>query len=287
MTLLSLENDRFIARVDTCGAQLASLLDKTTDEEYFWQRDVSFWAESAPICFPIVGALNDGTYTHNGESYQINKHGCVRYKDFTAAQPGADSLILSLHADAETLTSYPFDFILTLSFTLTREGIRVGYEVINRDDEDMPFSLGYHPAFTLGEGRTLDDAHVEFSTLESTDLFGVTPKGFGLREANFLKATSLLDLSISSFDRDALVFKDVESQEFSLYVGDSKRLTLKSGGAPHVAFWAAPKAPYLCIEPWYFCPDEADAPSELTDKPGIMMLAPDAVFNSHYEVVIP
>lgn len=56
---LQLENNIFVAQIDTLGAELCSLLRKDSGEEFVWQGDERYWAGHAPTLFPITGKLKD------------------------------------------------------------------------------------------------------------------------------------------------------------------------------------------------------------------------------------
>jgi galactose mutarotase-like enzyme len=291
LTHLTIENANFTAKIDPVGAQLVSLKRNTTDEEFIWQRDPQHWAESAPVCFPIVGNLRDGGYTHEGKAYSIAKHGCVRHQEFFKARHTGNSVALSFCANAKTKKSYPFNFKLTITFKVLDDGLRVEYSIENLDDAPMPMSLGYHPAIALADGASFSDFDIQFEEPEHADLYGVAPDGFGKREAGYLKNQNQLTLQQDIFDQDALVFKDVKSRKVTLVRrGTDWQLQMSTygfaGGAPHLALWSKPGAPFICIEPWYICPDEADTTSELAEKPGMTILASSGSFRAGYEISI-
>ena len=52
-----IENEAFIAEVNTLGAQLTRIYRKDNDTEYLWNGDVSVWKKLAPVLFPFVGRL--------------------------------------------------------------------------------------------------------------------------------------------------------------------------------------------------------------------------------------
>lgn len=286
MPVLTISNDVFTAAVDTDGAQLVSLKRNATGEEYIWQRDPAHWADSAPICFPVVGNLKDGGFSHEDKWYDIAKHGCVRGMPFFKARHTAKSIALAICANTKTRKSYPFSFKLTISFALDTDGLTVKYFAENLDEKTMPMSLGYHPAFALDLlTAPLSDYEIQFSDSETLDLYGITDKGFGLREKKFLKKQNSIPLSETIFENDALVFKNIASQTISIVRRDSDwRLDVETGGAPHLALWAKPAAPYVCIEPWYICPDAEDAPKELSEKTDISLIEPGDSFSSSYRI---
>ncbi|MCB0632868.1 MAG: aldose 1-epimerase family protein [Saprospiraceae bacterium] len=286
MDLVTIENDHFIAKIDRHGAQLAVLYCKTSSEEFVWQRDSAFWEESAPICFPIVGGLKDGTYTYDGQRYYMNKHGVVRYQDFQVVEHERDNCRLEIKANENTLASYPFQFTLAIDFKLTDQGIRVGYAISNKGGKDMPAGLGYHPAFNINiEEFKHADYEIRFSEKESLDLYWLNNGLLELKEEHYLNREDNIPLSAHLFDDDALIFKNITSDRISLVRKNSDwKIDMFTGGAPHLGIWAKPAAPYVCIEPWYTYQDSADVSGDLFEKPGMFVLQPGEVFESFYEV---
>ena len=57
--------------------------------------------------------------------------------------------------------------------------------------------------------------------------------------------------------------------------------------APSLGLWARRGAPYVCIEPWHGFDDDHAVSGELVDKPGIVSLAPGALFASTNSLSIP
>lgn len=286
MNAISIENHQFSAKVDLHGAQLASLYHKERSEELIWQRDPAYWAESAPICFPIVGDLKGGTYQYQGKEYTMKKHGVVRYADFSLKDYQADACTLEVQANETTLAAYPFLFALEIRFELTQQGIKVAYSIQNRDSKEMPASLGYHPAFNLDiQNYKHSDYEIKFSEKEQLDLYWLSEGVLKLKTKNYLDQDDVIPLSPHLFDDDALVFKNIKSTTLTLNRKNADwQLDMLTGGAPHLGIWAKPAAPYVCIEPWYTYQDSADVSGDLFEKPGMFVLKPGETFESYYEV---
>ena len=109
--MISIENERFRAEIRLRGAELASLYDKQNGREIIWQADPEIWSGSAPILFPIVGRLKDGTTEINGTSYEIPKHGLLRTREARPIEEGNDYAVLQFKSNDETLKQYPFAFV--------------------------------------------------------------------------------------------------------------------------------------------------------------------------------
>ena len=44
-----------------------------------WDADPAFWGRTAPVLFPIVGALKDNSYRYEGQTYLMGAWLCPRY----------------------------------------------------------------------------------------------------------------------------------------------------------------------------------------------------------------
>jgi galactose mutarotase-like enzyme len=289
MKYISLKNDRFLAKISYIGAEILSLYDHQAEQEYMWQRDPAVWEGSAPICFPIVCALKEDHYLYEGQSYKMGKHGIVRRAEYELIDHCDTHCILMVKSTKSSMLSYPFEFELHLKFELTHQGLRVAYIVHNKGMKDMPFSLGYHPAFNVDlEKYPMGDYQISFSEKENLDLYGIDQEGcFFHKMKDYLKSEKLITLTTDIFKGDALIFKNIKSKEVSLIRKNSNwKLTMETGGAPHLGLWAKPAAAYVCIEPWYNVPDDQSGTSCLFEKEGMMRLGSEEVFESYYEIKI-
>ena len=91
--------------------------------------------------------------------------------------------------------------------------------------------------------------------------------------------TTTITLDEHLFDRDALIFKNIQSDKITLRCRQQPRLTVDTGGAPHLGLWAKPGAPYVCIEPWFGTSDSVESDGEFANKPDLKTLAPGDTFS--------
>lgn len=293
MNFYHLRSTHFSASIDPFGAQLRSFKDETRDQEYLWQADPTFWPKCAPILFPIVGRLRQGAFLHQGQRYILSKHGFARDNAFECIEHTKQLLTLRLTSTADMLQAYPFPFVLDVRFILEQTGLTVQYIVRNSGEETMWFSLGSHPALDLPlaqQPEGLADYWLAFNQEESLQRY---PLQDGLlspaAEAVSLQQQRLW-LSAQLFDRDALIFKQLNSDVLTLGHRDQGEIIhFETGGAPHLGIWSKPKAPFVCLEPWYGYDDavEPDPTSpaplqEIAQKEGIQSLAAGEVFQTYY-----
>ena len=144
-----LANGTLTCEIALKGAELRSLRDIASNEEFIWQRDPAFWAASAPILFPVIGRFKDGGYLLDGRFHEIPKHGFARDMDFSLLTSSETSATFLLANNDATISAYPYAFTLEVTFTLQARTLAVDYRVVNRNNRTMFFALGSHPAFNL------------------------------------------------------------------------------------------------------------------------------------------
>lgn len=263
------------------GAELRSY--KVNGEEFMWGRKPEFWAASSPVLFPFVGSIKNGAYSYNGKEYKIStRHGFARTEDFELVEKTENSLKFRFSSNRETLEKYPFEFELFITYTIAGNTLEIGYNVVNKNDSDMYFSLGTHPAFALdvNDDIKLSDYYLEFEKNETSQKYKLSDNGLVFDEkADCLNNESKLQITETVFDNDAIVFDDLKSEKVTIKNSkNSKELSVEYKGFPYIAFWSKPKAPYVCIEPWYGISDFENASGKLEEKKGILKLEKDSEF---------
>lgn len=253
------------------GAELFSL--KKDGVEFIWERDSKFWGKSSPILFPFVGSLKDNKYKYNGKEYTIEtRHGFARDKDFELVEKGEDFLKFLLKSSADTLEKYPFNFELYLTYKIENEKVDMIYEVINLDSSEMYFSIGAHPAFAtpISDDIKLEDYYLELNEKETAKIFQNDGPLLKREQVEYLNNEAVINLSNDIFKDDAVIFRGLKSNEVSLKCKKSSRvLKMEYNNFPYIAFWSVPKAPFVCLEPWYGLSDYNNANGELSEKEGI------------------
>ena len=78
------------------------------------------------------------------------------------------SIRFVLRSTPELATIYPFPFELTISYSIQRTVLEVGYTVVNTGTGEMYFSIGGHPGFALNDGK-LSDYTLQFGQSEILD----------------------------------------------------------------------------------------------------------------------
>lgn len=279
---VTIKNANLTAIISTKGAELISL--KNNDREFIWDGNPEFWAKHSPVLFPIVGTLKNNQYQYSGVTYELSRHGFARDMDFNIKEKSDKHVIFSLVFSQETLKKYPFLFELQLIYTLNENKITLKYKVFNKDRKQLPFSIGAHPAFALPESfknyslSFEEDTELNYFLLEN-DLLSETIETIELQE-------NKLPLNYQLFERDALVFKKVNSK--SITINENTKPVLKIGfqDFPNLGIWTKANAPFICIEPWFGYSDTNTNSGSILDKEGILILESNKVFECEFSIEI-
>lgn len=271
-----IENEFLRVKVRDFGAELTSIYHKQTGVEHLWQADEKFWPWHAPVLFPIVGRCLEDKIQINGASYDMEKHGFARKETFTVLEHSEEKITFRLLANEATKALFPYDFEFLVSYHLRGNSLVCSYEVINRDNQPIHFSLGGHPAFTVPfyEADKYEDYYLEFELEETASRHFIDGEGFfdGRKELVLSNERKLM-LQPEMFNDDAYIFKDLKSRAVTIKADKHPHtLTVRFPGFNYMGLWAKVNAPYVCIEPWLGCADTANHPTEFSQKEGVLTL---------------
>lgn len=284
---MKIANKHLSVSFKTKGAELTSI--KKNGLEYLWQANPRFWGRHAPVLFPIVGKLVKDAMKYRGKTYEMNQHGFARDMEFELETHTGDEAVFTLKANAETHKKYPFDFLLTITYSLEGSALRVSYSVANQGDKPMYFSIGGHPAFncpmTSDESRS--DYWFEFNKEEQLTTHIIVDGHFTGETETIEAPEGKLPIRKDLFDRDALVFKNLQADQVSLCSAQKKWLTFHFGEFPFLGLWSKnQESPFVCIEPWQGLADHESHDQQFDTKEGILQLEEHGKFTGSYLIEV-
>ena len=215
------------------------------DFEYIHQKGTPGWGNSDTEMFPVIGPTAEAgfrVHVPRGNAIQ-DQHGLLRELHYellsstkSTAQYGKSYkagtvLKNSKFPDRSTapLLIWPFNFEFYKTFELTENGLEISFKVTG--EKDMPFMLGYHPAFKIHSESPLIIAADQKITLDSVLAAG--------------------SRALEVADCQEIILKD------------KKELTIKTVGFGNFMLWT--EVPnMICIEPITFYPYKVDQ-SQLHD----------------------
>jgi len=266
----TISNTTLTATINHKGAELISLKNQTSDREYIWGGNPEYWGKHAPVLFPIVGTLKNNSYIFNDTSYKLSRHGFARDMVFELIKETEYEAVFSLKADEITKEWYPFDFELHLTYTLMESELTIRYNVMNNGSHAMYFSIGGHPAFALP--NQFERYSLKFEPNEKlisypleNDLISNATKEIDLIQSS-------VPLTYSLFENDALIFKELQSNQIQLLENNTPILNFKFRDFPNFGIWTKIDAPFICLEPWAGYSDVRATSGKIAKKEGIQKL---------------
>lgn len=274
-----LQNGILSAAINPKGAELYSL--ELDGIERIWQGDPAIWGRHAPLLFPFIGRLKDQQYELDGEIIQAPMHGFCRDRMFETVEADDRHVRYRTQDDEETRSVYPFSFTLEVEFILEENTLIKRHTVTNRSDREMPFELGGHDAYrtTLIPGETMADYAIAFEGVDHLEPFAMDETGtLDLPKGHIPLEGPLLTKLPQDVGLDTIVLEGLPVRKATLVSRKSPRkVTVEFEDFPYLGIWTAQKGVvtnYICIEPWSTLPDGHFMGRKLTDKPGIVVLAP-------------
>lgn len=281
MTII-LSNDLCSASINTKGAELNSFKNLQTNREYIWNGNPEFWGKHSPVLFPVVGALKDDCYYYEGKKYNLSRHGFARDFEFEVIESSSNTASFLLKQNSEIAAKYPFDFELQMDYKLVGRQLVLSYTIRNKSNVEMPFSIGAHPAFALPNSFT--DYSLEFEHEEKlitheleNNLFSGKTRPINLDKTNLLLAYSL-------FEKDALVFKTIESKKITILENGKPLLRVDFEDFSSLGIWTVKNASFICIEPWIGFADDSTSKGNLFEKTNIQILQANTSFEASFSI---
>lgn len=229
--------------------------------ELMHQKGNPGWGQSDIEMFPLIGPAAQLGYqipTPQGEGI-LEQHGLLRELPYCLVENGPRVAEYRIRYTANTTVKnakfpdrsraanlcWPYDFEWLKRFTLTSQGLLIEFTL--QAAADMPFMLGYHPAFAIHTDTAQVVAGTNVITVD--DVKAVGDRAYPVRDTEQLQLL------------------------------DRHTLTLRTTGFGHFMLWT-PTANMLCIEPITFYP-YVDTSAQLME--GFQNVSPDG---QHFSVLI-
>ncbi|HFE39302.1 MAG TPA: aldose 1-epimerase family protein [Gammaproteobacteria bacterium] len=286
MPHIQLQNQNLRVQINSFGAEMHSFFDKKRNLEYLWQANPDYWARHAPVLFPIIGRLVDDRLCHQGKTYPLTQHGFARDMMFERHQVNEDSVQFRLHSSQVTLLKFPFDFELIIDYQLYAKQIKISHTIRNPQNTPLPASIGGHPAFNWPLSPEIPkEKHVILFEQEENAAIRQLENGL-LLKARFPNPVNQQQLVLkdSLFEKDALIFDQINSHKLTYQATDDLSLTLRFSDFPQLGIWTKPGAGFICLEPWQGYSSPCDFTGEFSQKPGILIIPAHSEIKKTYEI---
>lgn len=272
----SIFNDILTVEIAEKGAELRSIKTNKDGCEYLWQGDAKYWEDRAPFMFPICSSVADDIYTYRGKEYKMGLHGFAQYENFSADKKSDSEIALTLTSSDKTREIYPFDFVLTITYTLDGNKLSVSADIKNTGNDMLHATFGGHPGFNvpLDKKSEFESYYIEFCEPSVPLQIILSPECAVTGE---LKPLELEDKKILRLRHDLFIPDGI------FMSGMPKELTLRStSGArsvklcyndmDYLGIWQeyGTDTPFICIEPWCAPPtNDRKTREDLETKKGL------------------
>jgi aldose 1-epimerase len=213
-----------------------------------------------PVLFPMPNRVRDGVFTFEGRRFRFPPnngnnfiHGLVRRRPWHSEDPVAlrtgarADLWIDWDASQPDFAQFPIEHRLTLTFTLERGGLRIGYAVKNRSGQRLPYGFGLHPWFRIPGGREAVFLEVPAARrmeavekLPTGKLLPVAKTTFDLRRPTSLAGLDLDDVYIGMSPATSPAF-EWRDRGIRVTLGASREFT-------HLVVFTPPNRPTFCLE---------------------------------------
>ncbi len=269
--IYTIKSKKLTVAINSLGAEIKSV--KNNDgTEFMWEGNPDVWSGVSPLLFPICGGLKDDTYTYNGKSYTLKKHGFCRTSEFKVENSSENNITFLLCSNEDTLKVYPFQFELRVNYICDENKLNVTYSVKNLTDGKMYFSIGAHEAYATPEG--IEEYDIIFSENETLDAFALDGNYLTDDKTRILTDSKILNLDDDYFKIDALVFKEFKSEYCILaHRNGTRKVKVEFDKFNYLLLWHKHMSKYMCIEPWMGLQDfKSSTDNDITKKFGIIEL---------------
>ncbi len=296
MQQIKINNQQIEITVHYHGAELRSIKNLITGNEYLWNADPKYWGRTSPILFPFVGSLKDKVYRHESTVYPMNPHGFARDMDFELLSERENEVWLSLKSTKETYKAYPFHFQLEIGYRLVENTVVIMWRVRNLNEYTMYFSIGAHPAFLcpFHKGDRQSEYYLGFAKQDGSVPYVFLSTDLGQNgnvvstKTEYVLENGLLPITEDRFDIDTLIIADSQVQRVALLDKNKQEYVAVEFQAPLVGIWSPPRknAPFVCIEPWYGRCDNEAFTGELKEREWGNVLEAHQEFYAEYKIII-
>lgn len=284
-----LENSKLKIRVNSMGAELTEIINKDNNLSYLWDANPLHWKRSSPVLFPNVGKYYNGKFRYEGKEYSQGQHGFARDMEFELLEQKDNYIALVLNSNEKTKVNYPFEFSLILYYELKENEIVVGWKVINKDNKEIYFSIGGHPAFNVPlKDENRSDCYLYFKDVNNVESTMINSSGYSIgKVVNYPLEEGYLKINDDLFDDDALVIEQQPIKEVSITDKNKNPFITIKMDCPLFGIWSPSRTtPFVCIEPWYGRCDSEGFDKTLAERKYQNKLNVNEEFDVNYSIII-
>jgi galactose mutarotase-like enzyme len=210
-----------------------------------------------PILFPSPGKLEGDHWKRGVREGAMKQHGFARDLPWVvgdASTEDAARVTLTLASSERTHAMYPWEFVLSVTYSLRGERLRLDVRVANKDKDPMPFGFGLHPYFFV-----TDKGHAHIATRATRAYDNVTKETVPFRGFDLtLPEVDLHLLDHGSADTKLTypndgIGQDQNDGQIGPGSGQEQTKSLAIRASPEFTrwvVWTLAGKNFVCVEPW-------------------------------------
>lgn len=150
---------------------------------------------------PFACRIEKATYQYQGTTYKFEKcldsggnalHGLLYNEPFSIIEATANETYARLellHQYQGDEAGYPFAYDCTVIYTLQNDSLTITTEIVNRSEQTMPLTDGWHPYFTFH--KPINDLELQFHASQMLEFIDLIPTGKYLPNQYFTTSQSI------------------------------------------------------------------------------------------------
>ncbi len=238
-----IENEFLKVEASLQGGELLHVISKLDNQELLYQANEE-WKHHDVILFPFIGP--DSSYVIDGKDLGCpTQHGFIRTSTFELRELSSTKMVMEFSDNEETFKSYPFHFTIRATYSLDGNSLKREYDVINKNDVELPFQLGDHAGYIVKFG----EAVLHFGK-GNIYYYPRRNMAFLPQPISFLENKDYL-LSKKDFAKYDTILIEKPNEDLVLDTGVGYSITYHFP-SPFIAIWSpAKESSFLCVEPWW------------------------------------
>ncbi|SJZ53812.1 Galactose mutarotase [Cetobacterium ceti] len=270
--MVTIENGYLKVKISKIGAELQSILCKFNKKDYLIEK-------TSTTIFPIIGPLQNNSYTYNSKEFSMNFNGFIQKTSFFIEDVNPEAVIFKCSSTPETYSIYPFNFELYIKYSLNLNTVKVEYLVKNIDNKTIYFHLGSNSNVSL-QGNALDNYLITVSPNRSliSSKFTLDKNFFTKKETKSFKTPIKLNRTI--LNEHPLIFKSSDVNTISLLKKNTRDgIVIQSHKFDYITLIEHGKENSVTIGAWNGISDEETTSKDIKKKGKIKSLEKGKTFN--------
>lgn len=276
--IITIENEYLSATINSFGAELTELKGKQDGIRYICPEANSEWEGISPVLFPNAGLIRKSPVI-GGREWLYRKHGFARDMEFSASEVTPASVCLELYACEETRAIFPFDFRLSITYSLENSTLAIKTEIENTGSVPMPYSLGFHPGFScpLVPEEKAEDYELVFPCPATASRLNLESGYVASKTGKYLNGETALSVCEGMFDGGSYTLTDLNFRSITLRSSVSgAAVRVDFPDFPNLVIWGPRNKPVstVCMEPWHAQADRLEGEPDIFRKPFVLINEP-------------